>query len=808
MRPSWSNFTPVKRFRHRPGKGGLAQDHKNKLLGTVFALFLAAFSFSGISFASQAEKTPKRPRLSSTKVIMLVIDALSVDDFVAAEWTFLRRLAQGGAIGLMNSRSGATGALQRPAAYATIGAGSRAPAGSLSGFALDADEFYNGHRAAHLYASTTGVAAPDGGIVFLGVQQLQLLALARPEKALPGALGQQLAEKGVQVALIGNGDVPSSTDAGLSWRKDALLMRRYGALLAMDQHGQIPVGTVSSALLTFDETWPFRRRTDYEAVWQAFVSVFAEADFIVVELADFARLDALAEWIDKNRLAILRSITLRRIDEFVGRLAHWPAAAGAELFLVSPAPPGDALSRNFLLTPFLWTTVSDTVRSSEYAEKAPALASSATTRRAGLIANIDIAPEVLSLLTEATDGFVGERIQRVPLDDLKYDLPWTIPFPADSWQALSLLYERATTVHALRSPVIKTFVSGSIAVFVGWIVGTFYLFLVPVGRVSPAVLSLGRWITRLLCATPLAMLLVSFWPLSGPVSPTALLMALIALLAACSRLLDRQSGSVDGVVGLALVTAWALLIDVWTGARLIKSSVLGYDPIVGARFYGIGNEYMGVLIGMTLVGTTGLLDRFPGRRYLVTAVYIFYGMLCVTLAAPGLGANVGGTIAAVIGFGVTAVLLSDRPVTWRTFFVAFFLLAMLLGGISGLEALFANEKLSHLGRTFRLVATEGWQPFWDIVLRKLQMNVKLLQWTIWAQVFLVSLAVSAVALYRPGATLRRIESRSPMLLRGIRGAVVSAFVALIANDSGVVAAATMMIPVTATIMYLALLRKV
>ncbi len=34
--------------------------------------------------------------------------------------------------------------------------------------------------------------------------------------------------------------------------------------------------------------------------------------------------------------------------------------------------------------------------------------------------------------------------------------------------------------------------------------------------------------------------------------------------------------------------AAALVVDVAAGARLIKNSVLGYDPIVAACFYGIG----------------------------------------------------------------------------------------------------------------------------------------------------------------------------------------------------------------------------
>ena len=33
----------------------------------------------------------------------------------------------------------------------------------------------------------------------------------------------------------------------------------------------------------------------------------------------------------------------------------------------------------------------------------------------------------------------------------------------------------------------------------------------------------------------------------------------------------------------------------------MRYSPLGYDPVGGARFYGIGNEYMGVLVGSSIL---------------------------------------------------------------------------------------------------------------------------------------------------------------------------------------------------------------
>src|SRR5690606_1943437 len=131
-------------------------------------------------------------------------------------------------------------------------------------------------------------------------------------------------------------------------------------------------------------------------------------------------------------------------------------------------------------------------------------------------------------------------------------------------------------------------------------------------------------------------------------------------------------------VALSLATAAALVADVTQGAPLIKSSLLGYDPITGARFYGIGNEYMGVLIGTTLVGATGLLDRFPRRSWLRWAILGLFALVAAVLAAPSLGVNVGGTIAASSGFAATALLLWRGRLTWRAVALAGVVAALVL----------------------------------------------------------------------------------------------------------------------------------
>jgi hypothetical protein len=83
------------------------------------------------------------------------------------------------------------------------------------------------------------------------------------------------------------------------------------------------------------------------------------------------------------------------------------------------------------------------------------------------------------------------------------------------------------------------------------------------------------------------------------------------------------------------------------------------------------------------------------------------------------------------------------------------------------------------------------------------MNWKLLKYTIWTKVLIVSLVVSLALLARPLPRIRQFVDRVETLTAAAKGALVTAMLLLVLNDSGVVAAATAMIPVTTILLYVA-----
>jgi len=95
----------------------------------------------------------------------------------------------------------------------------------------------------------------------------------------------------------------------------------------------------------------------------------------------------------------------------------------------------------------------------------------------------------------------------------------------------------------------------------------------------------------------------------------------------------------------------------------------------------------------------------------------------------------------------------------------------------------------------------------QIITRKLAMNVKLIRYTVWSSVFLISIAALAFLFFRPAGIFTAIRNKYPALTSGCYGILVAAFAAQIFNDSGIVAAATMMIYGVAPVIFLILFEK-
>jgi hypothetical protein len=227
------------------------------------------------------------------------------------------------------------------------------------------------------------------------------------------------------------------------------------------------------------------------------------------------------------------------------------------------------------------------------------------------------------------------------------------------------------------------------------------------------------------------------------------------------------------------LTVLAFAIDVIVGSPLTPLSLIGPDPGLGVRFYGIGNELEATLVPLILVGTgaaiTALRPRVPPRS--AAAVFLAVGFLLAFVFAFGrFGADVGaaivlpaGAAAAVAALGVTrrsVLLVIAAPLAALA---ALALLDLLLGGNSHLtRSVLDAGRLHDLG---------------DVAERRLRLSAHSFSQKADTALLWLTVAVIVAALYARGRVLAWFEA-TPALRAGFLGAVVATLVATLANDSG------------------------
>lgn len=219
-----------------------------------------------------------------------------------------------------------------------------------------------------------------------------------------------------------------------------------------------------------------------------------------------------------------------------------------------------------------------------------------------------------------------------------------------------------------------------------------------------------------------------------------------------------------------------LLADAVTGQQGAKFSVYSAYALSGIRFYGLGNELMGVLVGCALAwGLYGL--PFLGRGVLWAATGI-------VLATPAWGANLGGWLTAAVGLGAAWESARGeertfwrRVGTWLAVGAAAALAVMWVDSWSALP--------SHLGDTWLRWRAEGMIALGETLLSKATLMLRVLTSPFaWGAAVVIGLL-----LWRLG----RSEALSAW--HGRREALpwlVCMGAALVFNDSGFVPAAAIL----------------
>jgi len=376
-----------------------------------------------------------------------------------------------------------------------------------------------------------------------------------------------------------------------------------------------------------------------------------------------------------------------------------------------------------------------------------------STRTSGYVLSTDVAPTILEQFgIDVPSQMSGQPIRSEGAVD-----------PA----AIESLVERMDVISSRRGPVIGLNI-------VIWLAALLLVALLSRGRLArPAVRVVGLAIVYL----PLVLLLgAALEP--GETTERLLVLLLCPFLAGLTLLLLRGYRAL-GVASALTVLAYA--IDVIAGSPLTSLSLLGPNPGLGVRFYGIGNELEALLAVLVVAGAGAALVGFaPKLSQRATAMtFIATGLLAAFVFAAGrFGADVGAAIVFPVGAVVAAVVIAGRRKRTALLAViaapfAVFALLALIDLVSGANA--------HLTRS--VLDAGGLGDLADVAQRRLQLSAhSFARPVLLALLPLVLLA--AILAYVRRDRLRAWLEGVPAMRAGLIGAVAATLIGTLANDSG------------------------
>jgi hypothetical protein len=296
---------------------------------------------------------------------------------------------------------------------------------------------------------------------------------------------------------------------------------------------------------------------------------------------------------------------------------------------------------------------------------------------------------------------------------------------------------------------------------------------------------------------PVGTFLANLVPWSRQAHPALWLYSVSVVLGLAIGLLASMAGRRDPLAPFGLICLFTVLvlgIDVMTGSRLQLETPFGLSLLQAGRFYGIGNEALGIYGMAALAGSGWLALRLPRRNALV-AVSVVAVFTVFASGWPGFGGKAGGTIAIVPCFLVLLLVVAGLKLTWRRALVIAVSGLVLLTVIGLINAFVPATGSSDIG-TFFGNLVHGRAAGGDLLTRKIHSNIGQLTVSEFSPLIPVVLVLGALMLWRPSwfsvKTVPRAFANEPLLATILGTMLLMGVLGWFANDSGVLVPASAM----------------
>ena len=466
-----------------------------------------------------------------------------------------------------------------------------------------------------------------------------------------------------------------------------------------------------------------------------------------------------------------RAEQVKAIDERIGEVIT--AAPGGADFIVASLSDAGMTERLRLVV----------ARGPHYG---PGILNSQSTRQPGLVQAQDLPVTLMSITgVKLPSGLGGTTMTSDPAPDNSEKRAH------DRLQKL-VDYDLAShEVHSLVPPFFNTFAYGQLVIYL-------FVLLVWKGKIGGPdtrrrVLRIVRVIAVAAASVPASTFLANllpWWRFSIPMVSIVAAVGLFVALIAYAALRGPWGRTALGPLAfVSAVTIAVLAGDVLTGSRLQQSSLMGLQPVVAGRFYGMGNVTFALFATSSLLFATALSSHLVkhGRPRVAAAFVLAIGVATVVIdGAPFWGADGGGPPAYIPGVAYLILSILGLRMTWQRVALIGFGSVALFFAVAFLDWLRAPDDRSHLGRFIQAILDGN---ALDIVVRKGEQNLNILLGN--APLTLLVPAALLFVIYvlaRPTSWgsrgLGKAAEKAPTLRAGLIAVVITLTIGFLINDSG------------------------
>lgn len=566
-----------------------------------------------------------------------------------------------------------------------------------------------------------------------------------------GMLGTTLNKNNLKVALLGNSDIKKNDD---------LKKIRNLALVCMDENGRVQSGNIDN-INKKDDTMPFGISTDYDKLKSETKKYYENNDAIFVELGDTYRLDEYKNNLNENTYKSMKEKIYQNINDYLKEVFEM-AGKNDTIYIVSEFESNLDYKTKRRLSPVI-----------KFEKDGYGLLESSTTRNSGIVSNIDIGVDIINKFGLKNELMIGKVFKNVQDEN--------------GIEKVLKDYERIVSINTIRASVVNSYVGIVSASWVIAMIAILFKNKIPKkekGLGRDQIFKVLKELIKLGLIMPLAFLTAPVFQFKTPAGLVSGVLIVTIIYYLIGYFLFRKD-DIKQMGFYAFLTIGLIIIDCVIGTPLMKSGIMSYDAINGARYYGVGNEYEGVTIASAVFALAVLLNYKKISKWLAVVLSL---VILITSAMPSMGANVGGAISECVAYLLFILLIFDVKLDLKKIIMIGVATVLVVVAFAGLDFLMGTE--SHLAVFTNQIIQEGPAAIFNTFGRKIQMNLKLAKSSVWVNILIVSIIIIGALIFKPSGYFKKIHDKYPMIFKGFMASFVGCIVTLLVNDSGIVAAST------------------